>query len=68
VAAVVLIDRQERLNDSDMSAIQSLEKDFDLTILPAIRLDQIMAHIETKTEFAEFLPKMQDYRQKYGIA
>ena len=68
VAAVVLIDRQERLDNSDMSAIQSLERDYDLKILPAIRLDQIMSHIETKTEFAEFLPKMQDYRLKYGIA
>jgi orotate phosphoribosyltransferase len=68
VAAVVLIDRQERLTDSDLSAIQSLEQDFGLRILPAIRLDQIMAHIETKTGFAEFLPDMQVYRQKYGIA
>jgi len=68
VAAVVLIDRMERLENSDLSAIQALEKDFGLRILPAIRLDQIMAYIETKAAFAEFLPQMQDYRQKHGVA
>ncbi|WP_196159759.1 orotate phosphoribosyltransferase [Reinekea sp. G2M2-21] len=68
VAAVVLIDRMERLADSELSAIQSLERDFGLRILPAIRLDQIMAHIATKPAFAEFLPQMEDYRQKHGVA
>ena len=68
VAAVVLIDRMERLEDSELSAIQALERDFGLRILPAIRLDQIMAYIDTKPEFAEFLPQMQAYREKHGVA
>ena len=36
VAAVVLIDRQEKLQDSALSAIQALERDYGLSILPAI--------------------------------
>lgn len=67
-AAVVLIDRQEKLDDSDLSAIQALEKEFNLTILPAIRLDQIVAHIENMPEFAEHLPHIASYRKEYGVA
>ncbi|EAR11247.1 orotate phosphoribosyltransferase [Reinekea blandensis] len=67
VAAVVLIDRQEKLEGSDYSAIQALEKEFNLQILPAIRLDQIIEHIREMPEFAEHLPQIEQYRQKYGI-
>lgn len=68
VAAVVLIDRQEKLEGSDLSAIQALEKEFGLTILPAIRLDQIIEHVRQMPSFAEHLPQIEQYRQKYGIA
>jgi len=68
VAAVVLIDRQEKLADSDLSAIQALEKNFGLKILPAIRVDQIMAYIDDKPSYTEFLPLMLSYLKKYGVA
>lgn len=67
VAAIVLIDRQEKLADSELSAIQSLEKDFDLTILPAIKLDQIMDHISELPAFAEHLPQIAAYRKQFGV-
>lgn len=68
VAAVVLIDRQEKLPNSDLSAIQALERDYGLTILPAIRLEQIMIYISKDERYAKFLPQMADYRSNYGIA
>jgi orotate phosphoribosyltransferase len=68
VAAVILIDRQEKLADSELSAIQSLEKDYGLRILPAIRLDQIIRHIADHPEFAEYLPEIEHYRARYGVA
>lgn len=68
VAAVVLIDRQERLADSELSAIQALEQEFGLKILPAIRLDQIVNYLDSKPEFADYLPQMRDYSKEYGIA
>ncbi|WP_287418546.1 orotate phosphoribosyltransferase [Reinekea sp.] len=67
VAAVVLIDRQEKLQDSALSAIQALERDYGLSILPAIRLDQIMAYIAEDTRYSEYLPKMAAYRAEHGI-
>ncbi|WP_320822078.1 orotate phosphoribosyltransferase [Reinekea sp.] len=68
VAAVVLIDRQEKLPNSDLSAIQALERDYGLTILPAIRLEQIMSYISKEKRYAEFLPQMADYQANYGTA
>lgn len=68
VAAIVLIDRQERLDGSELSAIQSLEKDYGLRILPAIRLDQIIAYIAKLPEFAEYLPQIEQYRDEFGVA
>jgi len=67
VAAVVLIDRQEKLQGSALSAIQALERDYGLSILPAIRLDQIMAYIAEDTRYSEYLPKMAAYRAEHGI-
>lgn len=67
-AAVVLIDRQEKLEDSDFSAIQALEKEFGLAILPAIRLDQIVTHIQSMPQFAQYLPLIESYRENYGVA
>ena len=67
VAAVVLIDRQEKLQDSALSAIQALERDYGLSILPAIRLDQIMAYIAEDTRYSQYLPKMAAYRAEHGI-
>lgn len=65
-AVVVLIDRQERMDGSELSAIQTLEQNYGLRILPAIRLDQVMAYIEHNPDFEQYLPQMQAYRDKYG--
>jgi len=65
---VVLIDRQEKLPNSDVSAIQALERDYGLKILPAIRLEQIMTYISKDERYSAFLPQMADYRSNYGTA
>lgn len=67
VAAVVLIDRQEKLADSELSAIQALEQEYGLRILPAIRLDQIMDYLADKGEYQAALTSMEQYREQYGV-
>lgn len=68
VAVVVLIDRQERLDNSELSAIQALEKNYSLKILPAIKLDQIMSYINDKPAYETFIPKMNEYRKLHGVS
>ncbi|WP_165901782.1 orotate phosphoribosyltransferase [Reinekea marinisedimentorum] len=66
-AAVVLIDRQEKLDGSELSAIQALEKTYGIQILAAVKLEQIMAYIDGSDSFAEHLAKMNEYREQYGV-
>lgn len=66
VAAIVLIDRQEKLNDSDLSAIQALQNNYGIRILAALRFDQILAYIQTKSEFSDYVEQMLSYRAQYG--
>lgn len=67
VAAVVLIDRQEKLDGSELSAIQALEKNYGISILAAVKLEQIMAYIAESDSFSEHLAKMNEYREQYGV-
>lgn len=66
-AAVVLIDRQEKLADSELSAIQALEQEYGLRILPAICLDQIMDYLADNGEYKSALVSMQQYREEHGV-
>lgn len=66
VAAIVLIDRQEKLNDSALSAIQALQNNYGIRILAALRFDQILTYIQTKPEFSEYVEQMLNYRAQYG--
>lgn len=66
-AAVVLIDRQEKLADSELSAIQALEQNYGLKIFPAIRLDQIVSYLEDNGNYQEALTSMKQYREQYGV-
>jgi orotate phosphoribosyltransferase len=67
VAAVVLIDRQEKLDGSELSAIQALEKNYGIQILPAVKLEQIMAYIEGSDSFDAYIENMNKYRKQYGV-
>lgn len=68
VAAVVLIDRQEKLDGSELSAIQELEKTYGIKILAAVKLEQIMAYVENEEAFKANLSSMNEYRKQYGVA
>lgn len=68
VAAVVLIDRQEKLVGAEMSAIQSLEQEHGLKVLPAMRLDQIMATIAEDPQFEPHLNAMRAYQGEFGVS
>lgn len=66
VAAIVLIDRQERLADQPLSAIQALQHQHQIQILPALTLSQLVEHLSLLPQFAEYLPAIADYRAQYG--
>lgn len=67
-AGVVLaLDRQERGTGS-LSAIQELEQNYGIPVASIIRLDDLVEHLEGSSVHQQFLPLVQDYRERYGVA
>jgi orotate phosphoribosyltransferase len=67
-AGVVLaLDRQER-GTGELSATQEVEKNYGIPVTSIIRLDDLVEHLEGSKEHSQFLPLIQDYRQRYGVS
>lgn len=67
-AGVVLaLDRQER-GTGELSATQEVEKNYGIPVTSIIRLDDLVEHLEGSAEHSQFLPLIQDYRQRYGVS
>lgn len=67
-AGVVLaLDRQER-GSGELSATQEVEKNYGIPVSSIIRLEDLVEHLEGSTEHHQFLPLIQDYRQRYGVS
>ncbi|MBM4220552.1 MAG: orotate phosphoribosyltransferase [Gammaproteobacteria bacterium] len=67
-AGVVLaLDRQER-GTGELSATQEVERNYGVPVTSIIRLDDLVEHLEGSSEHSQFLPLIQDYRQRYGVS
>jgi orotate phosphoribosyltransferase len=65
VAVVVALDRQER-GKGQLSAIQEVERDYGIPVLSIIRLDQIVAYLESTGDAPEHLEQIRRYRAEFG--
>lgn len=65
--ALVAIDRQER-GETELSAIQEIERDYGIPVASVVKLDDIIAYIETRDEFRAELDAVKRYRETYGVA
>lgn len=65
-AVLIALNRQERGN-SELSAIQEVERDYQCNVLSIIDFADLMAFIETQPEYQQYLPAMRAYREQYGI-
>ena len=64
-AVIVAIDRQERGQNSDQSAIQEVEETFDIPVLSLVTFEQIIEYLGT-TDAQDNLASMMAYRETYG--
>jgi orotate phosphoribosyltransferase len=64
---VIALDRQER-GSGDLSAVQEVEQNFGIPVASIIRLDDLVEHLESSSLHRQFLPLLQDYRERYGVA
>ena len=64
---VIALDRQER-GQGERSAVQEVEHAHGVTVTGIVTLNDLVAYLAERPEYAEHLEKMQDYRARYGIA
>ncbi len=67
-AAGVLIafDRQER-GTGALSAIQEVERDFNMPVISIVSLQQVLEYLAESAELKQYLPAVERYREDYGI-
>jgi orotate phosphoribosyltransferase len=62
---IVALDRMEK-GQTKLSAIQEIEKDYNIFVYSIINMQDIINYLQTKGE-KKYLTAMQQYREKYGI-
>ncbi|KAI8447623.1 phosphoribosyltransferase-like protein [Phakopsora pachyrhizi] len=67
VGVVVNLDRQERSGESDRSAIEMVEEEFEVKVYAVLRLMDIISFMRSTGGFEEQLERMENYRQNWGI-
>lgn len=64
---LVALDRQEVGSRSRVSAIQELKDQLGIEIMSIVTLADLVEHLEESPEYAEKLPAVRAYRNRYGI-
>ncbi len=63
---LIALDRQER-GQGEVSAIQEVQNDFAVSVHSIITMADLIAYIQTDTNYSQYLDAMQAYRDQYGI-
>lgn len=63
---LIALDRQER-GTGALSAIQEVERDFNMPVISIVSLQQVLEYLAQSTDFKQYLPAVERYREDYGI-
>jgi len=63
---LIALNRQER-GQGQLSAIQEVERDFNIPVVSIVSLDQVLQYLAEDGELKRHLPAVQAYRTEYGI-
>ena len=63
---LIALDRQER-GTGALSAIQEVERDFNMPVISIVSLQQVLEYLADDVELKQFLPAVERYREDYGI-
>lgn len=67
VGAALLFDRQEKADNSELSAVQQAEKEFNIRVVCAVKFQDLFKHIKNNEECKKYANEMEKYYAKYGI-
>ena len=63
---VIGLDRRER-GKGDLSAIQEVERDYDIAVVSIITLDHVVGYLDSQGGQADVVAAIRDYRDRYGV-
>ena len=63
---LIALNRQER-GQSELSAIQEVERDFGMPVVSIVSLEQVLEYLAEDAELKQYLPAVETYRAEYGI-
>ena len=66
VGVVIALDRQER-GAGSLSAVQEVEREFGLRVIPIVTLKTLLQYLESKGDTQAQFAAIAAYRQQYGI-
>ncbi len=64
---LIALDRQEK-GQSELSAIQEVERDFNTQVVSIITLNDLIDYLKTRDDMQQHLSAVEAYRAEYGIA
>lgn len=63
---VIGLNRQER-GQGELSAIQEVERDYNVPVISIVNLSQIVDYLRDQSDHSENVIKIEAYRQQYGV-
>ncbi len=63
---IVALDRQEK-GQGELSAIQEVERDFNIPVLSIVNLTQVLDYIRDDASLSTYASAISQYRSQYGI-
>ncbi len=63
---VIALDRQER-GQGELSAIQEVEKSYEMPVSAIVRLEHLIGYLEEKAGSEQALRQIRGYRDQYGV-
>jgi len=64
---VIALDRMERGRGS-LSAVQEVQRDYAIPVIAVASLDDLLAFLHERPDFAQYETAVERYRQEYGVA
>lgn len=65
-ATMIALDRQEK-GQGDLSAIQEVERDFGISVVSIVGLNQVLEYVSDHAELTQYADAIAAYRERYGI-
>ncbi|SEA16291.1 orotate phosphoribosyltransferase [Microbulbifer marinus] len=66
---VIGLNRQEKASeDCELSAIQQVERQYNIPVISIVQLDDIVSFLEEESQQGDTVQKILDYRQRYGVS